>query len=340
VPGVPANPTPAKVLNLSLGRPGACDGTYPEAIAAVRARGAVIVASAGNSTGHAVNVPANCSGVIGVAAVRHIGTKVGFSDVGPELTIAAPGGNCVNIAAGQPCLFPIVTTSNSGTTTPGSSIYTDSFNISVGTSFSAPLVSATVALMVSANSSLTPDQVRRLLRSTARSFPGVGAPADDLGPIQTCRPPDGVDQLQCYCTTLTCGAGLLDAAAAVQQSTQLVAFIDEGVNSAQAGQTITFTSNDTVVPAGRTIASYSWTQNGTVLGTGSSVAVVPTAAGVLTVDLTVTDSSGATSTTSSTVTVSAAPSSGGGGGGGALNPGWLLALCAAALALRRAGRVA
>jgi serine protease len=215
-PNVPVNANPAKVLNMSLGRSGDCSAAYADAILAIRTVGAVVVASAGNSTGHAVNVPARCSGVIGVAAVRHIGTKVGFSDVGPEMTIAAPGGNCVNIEAGQPCLFPILSTSNSGATTPGSSIYTDSFNISVGTSFSAPLVSATVALMITANPALTPDDVARVLRATARPFPQSGAPDDpDLGPIQTCQAPNGTDQLQCYCTTSTCGAGMLDAAAAV-----------------------------------------------------------------------------------------------------------------------------
>ena len=52
------------------------------------------------------------------AALRHVGTKVGFSDLGPEIAISAPGGNCVNIGAGEPCLYPILTTTNKGTTTP------------------------------------------------------------------------------------------------------------------------------------------------------------------------------------------------------------------------------
>jgi serine protease len=77
-------------------------------------------------------------------------------------------------------------------------------------------VSATVALMLSANPALTPDQVSALLRSTARAFPTRGAPDDpDVGPIRACQAPNGVDQLQCYCTTSTCGAGMLDAGAAV-----------------------------------------------------------------------------------------------------------------------------
>jgi serine protease len=348
VPGTPVNPHPAKVINLSLGRPGACDGTYPDAIAAVRSQGVVVVASAGNSTGHAVNVPANCSGVIGVAAVRHIGTKVGFSDVGPQLTIAAPGGNCVNIGAGQPCLFPILTSGDSGTTVPGSAIFTDSFNISVGTSFSAPLVSATVALMMTANRSLTPDQVKAALQGTARPFPSSGAPADpDLGAIQQCHAPNGTDQLQCYCTTTTCGAGLLDARAAVAQVARLEAYIEPSAETVAPSQAVTFSSDSTVLPAGRTIASYQWTleSGGSIVSLPAAtdtatLTVTPSAAGSFGVRLTVVDSTGATSTTTSTVTVSPLtppPSTdGGGGGGGALNPAWLLALCAAVLALRRA----
>jgi serine protease len=128
------------VINLSLGGSGACSQPYAEAIAAVRATGAVVVVAAGNSTGHAVGEPANCPGAIGVAAVRHIGTKVGYSDVGPQLTIAAPGGNCVSTDPTQQCLYPILSTSNAGTTTPAASTYTDGRmqDAAVGTSFSAP----------------------------------------------------------------------------------------------------------------------------------------------------------------------------------------------------------
>jgi serine protease len=110
--GLKGSATPARVLNLSLGGAAgeACPRVYLDAIPAITAKGAVIVAAAGNSAGRAVGAPANCPGVIAVAGLRHAGSKVGFSDLGPEIGIAAPGGNCVNIGEGEPCLYPILTT--------------------------------------------------------------------------------------------------------------------------------------------------------------------------------------------------------------------------------------
>jgi len=218
VPGVPTNPTPARVINMSLGDSGACPQSYIDAINAITSKQnpAVIVAAAGNSSGHAVGAPANCPGVIAVAGLRHIGTKVGYSDIGPEISISAPGGNCVNSASGTPCLYPILAATNTGITTPVASSYTDSFNASVGTSFSAPLVAGTVALMLSVQPSLTPTEVKAALQSSARAFPSSGSPS---GATPNCHTPNSSDQLECYCTTSTCGAGMLDAASAVASVT-------------------------------------------------------------------------------------------------------------------------
>jgi serine protease len=213
VPGVPANPTPARVINMSLGGADPCSQSYIDAIGAIQStlQPVVIVASAGNSSGHALGAPANCPGVISVAGLRHAGTKVGFSDLGPQIALSAPAGNCVNTAAAAPCLYPILAATNTGTKGPVASSYTDAFNASVGTSFSAPLVAGTVALMLSVQPDLTPDQVKALLQKSARAFPT----GDQTSALKNCAAPDGNDQLECYCTTSTCGAGMLDAAAAV-----------------------------------------------------------------------------------------------------------------------------
>lgn len=220
VPGVPANPTPARVINLSLGGTGACNAAYQDAVREINQAGVVVVASAGNTTGHAVNTPANCAGVIGVGGLRHLGSKVGFSDLGPEITISAPGGNCVNLTGD--CLYPLLTTTNAGVTTPvpSSEAYTDATNATIGTSFSAPLVAGTAALMLAVGPGLSPDEIRSLLRRSSRPFPTSG----DSASVPTCQAPqvdstgEPIDQFECYCTTSTCGAGMLDAGAAVALS--------------------------------------------------------------------------------------------------------------------------
>jgi serine protease len=225
VAGVPANPNPARVINLSLGSESECTQAYINAIADVNAMGVVVVAAAGNTNGHPVTSPANCPGAIAVGGVRHAGTKVGFSSLGPEVAVSAPAGNCVNTGVNDPCLYPILSTSNAGTTAPvsdaaGGSIYTNAFKVTVGTSFSAPLVAGTAALLLSVQPGLTPSAVRSLLQSTARPFPTSGAESGG-DPIPACTAPkfdagnNPIDQDQCYCNTSVCGAGMLDAGAAV-----------------------------------------------------------------------------------------------------------------------------
>lgn len=355
VPGVAAsNPTPARVLNMSLGGTGSCaltDATgklYREVIDAVTAKGTVIVAAAGNSEGQAVGLPGNCPGVIAVTGLRHVGSKVGFSSVGPEVAIAAPGGNCVNLSG--PCLYPMLSSTNSGTQAPvpNDAAYTDN-EASVGTSFSAPLVSGTVALMLSARPVLTPAEVLILLKKTARPFATSGGTAG----IAQCQAPSTAVQDECYCTTSTCGAGMLDAGAAVaaaQAANGAVLKVDVTPASPQAGQTVTLNAAASSLGAGRSIAKVAWTLvdgGGAVTGfSGATDALTatlsPSAAGTIAVKLVLTDDQGLNYSQTSSITVAAAPavtpppvSSGGGGGGGAMSAAWLAGLLLLSLALRR-----
>jgi serine protease len=359
VDGVPANPNPAKVLNMSLGGTGACNAAYQAAVNEILARGVIIVAAAGNGAGGPVGVPANCNGVIAVLGLRHQGTKVGFSDLGPEVAIAAPGGNCVNVTAGSPCLYPILGASNSGTRSPAVSIYTDSFNATVGTSFSSPLVAAVVGLMASQQPNITPAQVRATLQSTARAFPTTGADnGTDPTPVAACvAPQNNVQQLQCYCNTSLCGAGMLDAGRAVAAVSGVVARVTVATTAPTAGSIVTLGSGDSTTEAGRTIVAWAWSvvdSGGIVSGFSSATnaataSVVPTAAGTFTVRLTVTDDLGRSASVDQPVTVAAAPAppgnppssgggNGGGGGGGGMAAGWVALLGLATLLLLRGRR--
>ena len=99
--GVPDNPYPADLVNLSVGASGSCPSAYADAVATLTSMGVLIVASAGNASGP-VDAPGNCAGVLGVAGLRNVGTKVGYSSFGPQVGIAAPAGNCVNSSGALP----------------------------------------------------------------------------------------------------------------------------------------------------------------------------------------------------------------------------------------------
>jgi serine protease len=256
VNGVTDNPTPARILNMSLGSSGVCEPSYRDVIAELTARKVLVVISAGNE-GTVVSSPANCPGVAAVAAIRHAGSKVGFSSLGPEVTLAAPGGNCVNVNGG-PCLFSLDTTSNSGTTTPGAFTFTNQFNNNLGTSFSAPIVSGIAALMLSRNNNLSTAQLLARLREGARPFPTA---VSDAPTIQACHVPvsDADFQLeQCLCTTATCGAGMADAQNSVLAAERPIAAVSLPAN-VSLGQPVVMDASGSTAACGSTITSFAWT---------------------------------------------------------------------------------
>ncbi|MFZ4652086.1 MAG: S8 family serine peptidase [Rubrivivax sp.] len=357
LPGYPAPARPARVINLSLGGDGACGSTYRDAVTEVTARGAVVVVAAGNSAGRSPGAPANCAGVIAVTGLRHAGTKVGFSDLGPEISLGAPAGNCVNINGG-PCLYPIQTASNSGTRAPeaGGSRYSDAYGYAVGTSFAAPIVAGAAALVLSVRPTLTPAEVRSVLQTTARPFPTSGADngPDDSTPVTACRTPDGTDQLQCYCTTALCGAGMLDAGAALAAVLVTpVARVDVTTATPTAGSPVQLSAAASAASQGRSISAYLWevvSAGGIVSGfsgatNAATASFTPSAAGTVTVRVTVTDNLGVTASADSTITVAAAPvpptpqpQPSSGGGGGASSAAWVLGVLLAGVLLRPARR--
>ena len=254
VPGVPDNPTPAKVINLSFGNVGTCPASWRDAISRVSARGALVVVSAGNDGGP-VGAPANCPGAAAIGAIRHAGTKVGFSNLGREVSLSAPGGNCVNQTGA--CLYSIDTTSNGGTTTPGASTYTDQFDYNVGTSFSAPIVVGIAALMAGVNGRLDAPRLIRRLQDGSKPFTKSADPS-----IPDCHVPSGSADLQvseCNCTTATCGAGMANARGAVLEALRPAAVAVASPTTAATGQAVSLDGTDSFAADGRAITAYAWT---------------------------------------------------------------------------------
>jgi serine protease len=205
VAGVPANPNPARIINISFGGSAACGAAYQSAIDEIRRFGAgglgtLVVAAAGNEHG-AVSRPASCSGVVGVVALNRDGFKTHYSNFGSVLSASglatvggddAQGGLWSALADGG-----LVTVWNSGRTSPGDPDYAGLY----GTSFAAPLVAGTASLMLSVNPALSVDQLVAGLRLGAR--PHVTSPH-----ISACS---DANPGRCICSTATCGAGILDA---------------------------------------------------------------------------------------------------------------------------------
>ncbi|AWK12537.1 protease [Streptomyces spongiicola] len=164
VQGVPSNPNPADVINMSLGGEGGCDAGTQSAINSAVGRGTTIVVAAGNDNANAAYFnPASCSNVITVAASDRQGNRAYYSNYGSVVDITAPGGETpVSSSNG------ILSTLNSGTRSVGS----ESYAAYQGTSMAAPHIAGLAALMIDANPSLTPAQIESTIKSKARSLPG------------------------------------------------------------------------------------------------------------------------------------------------------------------------
>lgn len=147
VAGVPANPNPAEVVNVSLGSVMACTPAWQAGIDAAVANGAVVVAAAGNDNNDvSKNLPAGCNNVVAVAATDKNGAKASFSAWGAKIDVAAPGTSILSTIA------------NNG------------YGTLQGTSMAAPHVAGVAALVRSLAPSKTPAEVEAILKGTARAI--------------------------------------------------------------------------------------------------------------------------------------------------------------------------
>ncbi len=221
VPGIPANPNPAKVINMSLGGASStCPSVYQTAINGAVSRGTTVVVAAGNSNANASGfTPANCSGVITVASTNRAGSRSYYSNYGTIVDVAAPGGETRN-ATDTPGTVTtpenaIYSTLNSGLTTQS----TETYKPYQGTSMAAPHIAGLAALLKSAKSTLTPADIESAIKTTARPLPG------------TC--------------TGGCGTGIADSAKAV----------DSVLNTTPPTGTVFTNATDVAIPDNTTVSS-------------------------------------------------------------------------------------
>jgi serine protease len=318
VSGVANNTRPAKIINMSLGSSGSCPAAWQDAIDQVIAKGVLVVASAGNEGGP-VDAPANCAGVVGVAGLRHAGTKVGYSSLGPEVALGAPAGNCVNTGAGQPCVYTLTTTTNLGSQGPDVNDYTGEYycdpstgstancqitglqyrTSNLGTSFSAPMVAGIAALMVTSNPQLNACQLSARLKESALPYPQTSAGESPQPPM--CHVPASASDVQgseCICTadSKTCGAGMASASGALAAALRPIAAVALPASPA-SGQTVQLSAAGSAALSGHSITQYAWSNSGGVpltlqnTATATPSLVMPSC-GVSSVRLTVTDDAG------------------------------------------------
>lgn len=199
VPGVPPNPYKAQVLNLSLSGLGACSQTERDAIQQVTAAGSTVVVAAGNESADASGyAPANCPGVITVAATERYGSRAYYSNYGSTVELSAPGGDVHNFTSDG-----VLSTLNTGLQGP----VADTYAYYQGTSMAVPYVTGVASLLYSLSPTLTPSQVLQILRDTATAFPAGS----------TCSPS-------------ICGSGIVNAGAALSVLPRLTSLSPAGAN--------------------------------------------------------------------------------------------------------------
>jgi serine protease len=301
IPNVPHNNNPAKIINVSLGGEGSCDSASANAISTLASLGVLVVVSAGNEGGP-VDSPANCPGAMGIAGLRHIGTKVGYSSLGPEIKLAAPAGNCPDDPAG--CMFSIDTTTNLGTQSPvpNNESYTghSPSNRNIGTSFSSPIVSGIAGLMLAVNSNLKSSQLILRLQEGAKPFPTT---SDTVPLPPVCHTPASASDVQgseCICTTAVCGAGMANAPGAIAAALRPIAVI----SSVNAGANVSLDGNGSTAANGHSITGYTWMKGGAQISNTSTASIATPASGTATACLTVIDDTGKQDTAVATVAAS------------------------------------
>ena len=267
----------AQVINISWGID--LTGADPADVAAVQviadaidfaaSQGVIVVAAAGNSGTAGLHFPASLRNTIAVGSSDWLDRRSAFSSyaaaaeipdngldddgngwVDDVLDVVAPGEliwSTAVLSAYDALLYELLGL-------PGLAPGTDTYGAADGTSFSTPLVSGYVGLLLSQNPGATLHQVRQTIRSNARDIlePGYDAYS-------------GFGRLRMVVPTLTPQPNLLPFANAGDD--QAVS-----IKGKAATATVTLDASASFDPDG-TLVSYQWLENNAQIATGRTVSV-------------------------------------------------------------------
>ena len=251
----------ADVINMSWGG-GGSSTTGQNIITYASNQGIVLVAAAGNDNVSSVFYPAGYPEVIAVASTTFGDSKSSFSNYGAWIDVSAPGSAIYS-------------------TVPGGG-----YQIKQGTSMASPMVAGLAGLMLSLNPSLSPEDVKTCILSTADDI--ESANPSYVGEL-------GAGRINAF-QAMNCVSATLNWAPQAD-------FIASSVNILE-GQTVTFTDLSIYNPT-----SWTWTFTGGTPATFNGQTPGPityNTAGTYAVSLTVTNANGTdTETKTAYLTVNA-----------------------------------
>jgi serine protease len=180
-------------------------------------------------------------------------------------------------------------------------------------------------MMASLNGQLTTAELISRMQQSATAFPAPAvAPTGGTCHVAALTKNaagdySDVQSVDCQCTTATCGAGMLNAPAAVAAALRPIALLKSSATVGSIGQRISLDGSTSLAANGHRIAGYQWSVNPNIAVSnpnGALAEVVFPATRPITVTLTVTDETGRQD--SASLTIEAALTASGSSGGGAM----------------------